>query len=46
MSGDRLADFLDHMSAAASDASSFVAGMSKKEFLADKRTQHESRHHR
>jgi len=35
MSGDRLADFLDHMSTAASEACGFVEGMSKKEFLAD-----------
>ncbi|RBP12315.1 uncharacterized protein with HEPN domain [Roseiarcus fermentans] len=39
MNDDRLADFLDHMSAAANDACSFVEGMSKREFLADKRTQ-------
>lgn len=35
----RLADYLDHMRQAASDAYSFAEGLSKEEFLADKRTQ-------
>ncbi len=35
----RLADFLNHMRQAATDARGFVAGMSKEDFLADKRTQ-------
>lgn len=35
----RLADYLDHMLTAAHDARSFVEGMMKEEFLADKRTQ-------
>ena len=35
----RLPDYLDHMRTAASDARDFVDGMSKEEFLADKRTQ-------
>jgi len=37
---DRLPDYLGQMEQAASDARSFVEGMSKEEFLADKRTQH------
>ena len=36
---DRLADFIDHMLTAANDACSFVDGMAKEDFLADKRTQ-------
>ncbi|QPK62409.1 DUF86 domain-containing protein [Methylomonas sp. LL1] len=36
---NRLADYLDHMQQAASDACSFVEGLSKEEFLSDKRTQ-------
>jgi uncharacterized protein with HEPN domain len=39
MSEKRLSDYLDHLVRAASDACNFVAGMSKDEFLADKRTQ-------
>ena len=39
MNANRLADYLDHMRQAASDACSFVEGMEKSEFLADKRTQ-------
>lgn len=39
MTENRLADYLDHMLQAASDACSFVDGMSKPEFHADKRTQ-------
>lgn len=40
MSDDRLVAYLEHMRVAASDASVFVEGLSKDEFLADKRTQH------
>ncbi|WP_374361912.1 DUF86 domain-containing protein [Pseudoduganella danionis] len=39
MSENRLSDYLEHMWEAASDACSFVDGMSKDVFLADKRTQ-------
>jgi uncharacterized protein with HEPN domain len=39
MSENRLSDYLEHMWDAASDACSFVDGMSKDVFLADKRTQ-------
>jgi uncharacterized protein with HEPN domain len=39
MSEKRLSDYLDHVVQAASDACRFVEGMSKDEFLADKRTQ-------
>ena len=39
MNENRLHDYLDHMKNAASDARSFVEGMSKNDFLADKRTQ-------
>ncbi len=39
MNENRLADYLDHMRRAGSDACSFVEGLSKDEFLADKRTQ-------
>ena len=39
MSENRLPDYLDHMQQAASDACSFVEGLSKDDFLADKRTQ-------
>jgi uncharacterized protein with HEPN domain len=39
MSKNRLPDYLDHMQQAASDACSFVDGMDKDAFLADKRTQ-------
>lgn len=36
---NRLPDYLEHIRQAASDACSFVEGLSKEEFLADKRTQ-------
>ena len=36
---DRLVEYLGHMKTAAYDACAFVEGMSKEEFLADKRTQ-------
>jgi uncharacterized protein with HEPN domain len=39
MNENRLADYLDHMRQAATDACGFVEGVSKREFLADKRTQ-------
>ncbi len=39
MSDNRLSDYLDHMRQAAMDALSFVEGMSKEAFFADKRTQ-------
>ena len=39
MNENRLADYLDHMRQAATDACSFVEGLSKEDFLADKRTQ-------
>jgi uncharacterized protein with HEPN domain len=39
MSETRLADYLDHIGQSARDALSFVDGMSKEDFLADKRTQ-------
>ena len=39
MNESRVADYLDHMQQAATDACSFVEGLSKDEFLADKRTQ-------
>lgn len=39
MSESRLPDYLDYMDKAARDACSFVSGMSKSAFLADKRTQ-------
>lgn len=39
MSGNRLPDYLEHIEQAASDACSFVEGLDKKDFLADKRTQ-------
>lgn len=35
----RLPDYLDHMQQAASDACSFVEGLSREDFLEDKRTQ-------
>jgi len=38
MSESRLADYVDHMRQAATEARSFVDGLSKDEFLADKRT--------
>ena len=39
MSENRLPDYLDHMQQAATDACSFVEGVAKDDFLADKRTQ-------
>lgn len=39
MTENRLTDYLDHMRQAATDACSFVEGLSKEDFLADKRTQ-------
>jgi uncharacterized protein with HEPN domain len=39
MNDSRLDDYLDHMRQAARDACSFVEGLSKEQFLADKRTQ-------
>ena len=39
MSENRLPDYLDHMQQAATDACSFVEGLTKENFFADKRTQ-------
>ncbi|MCW8167028.1 DUF86 domain-containing protein [Verminephrobacter aporrectodeae subsp. tuberculatae] len=39
MSGNRLPDYLDHIQQAAANARSFVEGLAKDDFLADKRTQ-------
>lgn len=39
MSGNRLPDYLDHIQQAAADARSFVEGLARDDFLADKRTQ-------
>lgn len=39
MKENRLSDYLDHIQQAATDASSFVDGLTKDDFLADKRTQ-------
>ena len=39
MSENRLTDYIDHIHQAATDACSFTQGLSKDEFLADKRTQ-------
>lgn len=39
MSENRLPDDLDHIQQAATDARSFVEGMARDDFLADKRTQ-------
>lgn len=39
MNSDRLFDYLDHMQQAATDACSFVEGLDKDDFVADKRTQ-------
>lgn len=39
MSANRLPDYLDHIQQAAADARSFVEGLAKDDFLADKRTQ-------
>ena len=39
MSENRLPDYLDHIQQAAIDACSFMEGMAKDDFMADKRTQ-------
>lgn len=39
MSENRLSDYLEHMQQAASDAPNFVEGLTKDDFLNDKRTQ-------
>lgn len=39
MSEGRLSDYLNHMQQAATDACSFVEGLGKDDFIADKRTQ-------
>lgn len=39
MNAGRLADYLDHIRQAASEACGFVEGMDKNAFLADRRTQ-------
>jgi len=39
MSRNRLPDYIDHIRRAAEDARSFVQGLSKTQFLADRRTQ-------
>ncbi len=39
MSSSRLADYLDHMRQAASEACGFIDGLSKAAFINDKRTQ-------
>lgn len=39
MSGNRLPDYLGHIQQAAADACGFIDGLSKEDFLADKRTQ-------
>ncbi|MDP2787714.1 MAG: hypothetical protein Q8O79_06530 [Pseudomonadota bacterium] len=39
MTDNRLPDYLDHIRQAAEDACSFVDGLSKKDLLADRRTQ-------
>ncbi len=39
MNENRLADYLDHMHQAATDACGFVEGMAKEDFVKDKRTQ-------
>jgi len=39
MSDHRLPDYLEHIRQAAADACSFIDGLSKEDFLADKRTQ-------
>lgn len=39
MNENRLPDYLDHIQQAAIDARSFVEGLAKENFLADKRTQ-------
>lgn len=39
MNENRLPDYLDHIQLAATDARSFIEGLSKDDFLADRRTQ-------
>ncbi len=39
MSDNRLPDYIDHIQKAATDVCSFVEGLAKDDFLADKRTQ-------
>lgn len=39
MNENRLPDYIDHIEQAAADARSFVEGLNKDDFLADKRTQ-------
>lgn len=39
MNENRLPDYLDHIQQAAADVCSFVDGLGKDDFLADKRTQ-------
>jgi len=39
MNDNRLTDYLQHMKQAVVDACSFIEGLSKQDFLADKRTQ-------
>lgn len=39
MSENRLPDYIDHIEQAAADARSFMEGLAKDDFLADKRTQ-------
>lgn len=49
MSENRLLDYIGHIHQAATDACTFVEGLAKDDFLADKRTQqcrhHEPHHH-
>ena len=39
MSENRLSDYLEHIGQAATDAYTFIEGLSKEDFFADKRTQ-------
>jgi uncharacterized protein with HEPN domain len=39
MNGNRLSDYLDHIQQAATDACSFIEGLTKADFFEDKRTQ-------
>jgi len=39
MSESRLADYLEHIRQAATDACAYIEGMSREDFLTDKRTQ-------
>ena len=39
MNQNRLPDYVDHIQQAAADVCSFVQGLAKDDFLADKRTQ-------